>query len=532
MKLLNVNSVLIIKKFLILFFWLGLNAMALLIHFKYFNYLYLFILPIHSIVQFLHLLNIILHNIKRKIFKKEEIIFDNYANNKVSFTITCYTESVNEIYRTIESLSKSIINSKKNCIIFVIYDGMSIEKDTDKYTWQLIIEKMKIIKIIKNIDYNENWKRKPNKIDIILCEYNDIIIINIIKHKNLGKTDSLSFVRDLLTNRLNNNLTDLLTNEIKECNFDISDIFYCGSLDADCMLDGDSVEKLYNDISKTDIIGVSGIVYPTETKLGFWNIYQFSEYFSSQLLTRLSMSIVGNVNCLPGAFNIFDLHAYTSEVRTDFLLYPDKRNIFKTLAVLVGEDRRFTGLSLYHNPNKKTIINTSVMIYTTVPNSLRKMISQRRRWLTASFINDYYDMIGKNIKLIVRLDAFSNLISLCFYIYVYTILIYFFMDVLPYYARNQPFVYFISLIVIIIFFVGYKIALILIFLKKIKIKVIYIFGEIFLITTSHFFVLFMIFKCILSIDNLGWGNVHQNNMKDEIEVIDKIEVRIDEKNDT
>lgn len=515
------NAIVFSKKYGLFLSWLSVNLLAIYVHHFYFEYLYIVILPIEPVMKLTYLLVVLGKKIWRIIKKKcygVQKVYKEYANDKFAITVTCYSESVADILLTIDSLVDGINYSKKNGILFVIFDGLSKEKGTEQYTWEIIMEKMETIQYIENIDYKENWKQLPIKINLAFCKYKDVVIVNVIKQTNLGKTDSLTFTRDLLTNRLGNNISNICKNGTQECGYDISDIHFCGSMDADCTVNPEGVEKLYNGITEKNMCGVSGLVYPKIDQIkGFWEIYQHSEYFSAQLFTRLAQSILGQVTCLPGALNIFDLHMYTDEVRNKFLTYPKKRNLYQALSVLIGEDRRFTGLSLYHHPGTKTRMDTDIIIYTTVPNSFRKMKSQRRRWMTAAFINDFYDLFASSLHPIIRLDAFCNLITLSLIVYIYYVLIRFTIRIfLDFHGINV--IYFWGFTGIIITFMVYKLLNIK-KLNSLSLILKWFIGELIFIIIGPLFFLYMCFKCLLNLDDLKWGNIKQNQIieyEDEI----------------
>ena len=497
------------NKLLILVFLFFLNILAFYIQYI-FPYFSIIIIPLDLITKVIFIFIIIFYSIKNKIIK-EKIEIDEYVNKNIAITITCYTESVKEIFNTIDSLVENVNFAKElNVKIFVIYDGQSKEKDTDTYTYDFIIDKMNILSENKNIKYNENWKNKEILIDIINTEYNGINIYHIIKQSNLGKTDSLTIVRDLLTNRLSDNLSNY---------FDCKDFHYVGSMDADCIMNEDGLLKLYKKIIQKDVMGISGSVFPKkDDKKRFWYYYQFSEYYTSQYLSRKSASYLGCVTCLPGAFNIIDLNYYTDEIRLNFLQHPDKSSLFRSIAVLVGEDKRFTSLLLYFNKGKKTIIDESVEIYTTVPNSIKKMISQRRRWVLSALVNLYYDMIGTNINFFIRLECLFNIITFFFYFFIYIFIYYTLFTLLHNRSLNiDNLIINMSFYCMITLIFFYKIF-ILLNIKGFKFKFIYFIGEIIMIFFNPIFKTIILIKCIITMDNFNWGNV-KSNVLDEIEVI-------------
>lgn len=528
--MLSLENNLRFKKITFLIGWVALNFGAFFVHKYYFDYLYMLILLPEPISKFFFLLTIGLYDITNKMVKLFDIgtkrVIKEYANDKLAITVTCYSESVEEIMNTIDSLTESITYADKKAVLFVIFDGLSKEEGTNKYTWELCMEKMETVTYIEDVNYDTNWKDLPILLNIGFCTYNGIPIVNVIKQTNLGKKDSLSFTRDLLSNRLSYKLTTMIHENMNFLGFSINDIYFCGSMDADCIVNEEGILNLYNAIKCEKYMGVSGMVYPKfEDKKGLWYMYQYAEYYNTQYITRYAMSIMGTATCLPGALNIFDLKNYTDDVRSRFLKYPNKRNMFESLAALIGEDRRFTGLSLYFNKGFKTVVVDNVKIFTSVPNSFRKMKSQRRRWVTSAFINTFYDLCAPELNFIIRFNAFSILLTATFVLYIYVIVITFFMEGGFFTGKHIKYYYIIlSLLCSIIL---YKLH----FVTKMKSwreRIYYIIGALLYIVIGPFFLLFILFKSIFEFDNLRWGNIKQNKIV-EYEDINKNDIQI--KND-
>lgn len=501
------SVVVFLKKYGLFLFWIICNASAFIVQKKFLPYLYMIIIPLKLGMEFFYFVIIVIRDIWRKIncCKKPPNIKE-YANNKLAMTITCYTESVADILLTVDSLCDSINNSTTNGILFVIYDGLSIEKDTDKYTWEIIMEKMNMISYIDNIDYTENWKNIPIKINLGFCKYKNIPIVNIIKQTNLGKTDSLTFTRDLLKNYLSEKLTNIIKTGIQQCDYNLDNIYFCGSMDADCTVNKDGIQKLYDNIIQKNIAGACGVVYPKYDQIkNFWELYQHAEYFAGQLITRMGQSVYGKVTCLPGALNICDIHYYTDKVRNAFLKIPVRKNIYRSLSVLVGEDRRFTSLLLYYHKKVYNIMDDNVKVFTTVPQTFKQMKSQRRRWITAALINDFYDMNRKNLHPLLRFESFCNNSVKFFLIYIHYVIItsFFGLDTYPEY----------NVVLYFLILTGVTFAYKILMMYKMpgwKLKVKYLIGQVCFAVVSQFFFIYMIIYCLLKLDDFKWGNIKQN----------------------
>jgi hypothetical protein len=522
----TIQYILFFKKYSFFFTWLIINALMFYINIYYFPYLYTIVLIHGPLSKFFLLLPIIFYKIKNKYIKKEKI-FKDYLNNLISITVTCYCESFEEIFSTIQSLDKSFGKSGKKSILFIVFDGLSKEKDTEEYTWEILIKHMEILKYEKKIEYNENWKELPIIIDLISGKYNNLNIILVIKHTNLGKKDSLNFVRDYSVNLLEKNISTKIDYLLEDFDIKQPDLKLVGSMDADCVVNEDGILHLYNDIKCANMIGVSGFVIPKrEQKKGMWYMIQLLEYYNTQYLTRLSFSYLGQTTCLPGALNIFDMSYYNKKIRDEFQKVPKKSNMFESLVALIGEDRRFTGLNLYFNKNCYTTVNEKVIINTTVPNSFRKYRTQRRRWITSSLLNNYNDLYY-DINLGIKYNSFSTLLFFYLLLYVIAINVYLWINL------NTNLLFYRYIIYSITFtFIIYQIYLLYSKIHFYTDRLHYIIGLLLYIFFFPFIGIYLVFYCILNLDNVKWGNIKQNIIEKKVEIIvqevecDKVEIVI------
>jgi len=511
----NIKTILFLKKYSFLSVWLFINALFTYINIYYYPHLYMIILIHAPLSKFLLLLPIIYYKIKKRFIKKQRKVKE-YLNDLISITVTCYCESFEEIISTVKSLDKSFGKSQNKSILFIIFDGLSKEKGTDEYTWEILMKDMEILKYEKNVKYNENWKGVPIIIDLISGKYNNLNIILVIKHTNLGKKDSLNFVRDYSVDLLEKNISDKISYLLEDFGIQQNDLKLVGSMDADCVVNEEGISYLYNDIKYENMIGVSGFVIPKrEQKKGIWYMIQLLEYYNTQYLTRLSFSYMGQTTCLPGALNIFDMTYYNKKIRDEFQKVPCKSNMFESLVALIGEDRRFTGLSLYHNKNCYTTVNENVIINTTVPNSFRKYRTQRRRWITSSLLNNYNDLYY-DINLNIKYNSFTTL--LFFYLLLYIIAINIYLWV---FYDQSILLYRYCVFALTFTFIIYQIT----FLFKMnywKDRLYYILGFILFILFFPFVGIYLVFYCILNLDNLRWGNIKQNIIIEDIKDIQLI----------
>lgn len=511
------------KKILFFFIFLFFNLSLIYTNLYIYHDLYMLIL-IHGPLSKLFLIFVIIYTkIKNKLQKNIFIETKNYINNLITIIVTCYCESVTEIMNTIKSLEESFKYSNKKGIIFLSFDGLSKEENTNYYTWELVLEKMTSInKHIKNINYNNNWKQYPIKVDLILTTYKNLNIIFIIKKTNLGKKDSLNIVRDYSINKLDKNLDEGITKLFNIIQINRKELILVGSMDADCIVNKEGILELYNSISEKDVMGVSGIIKPKEDqKKNFWFVYQLTEYYNTQYITRLAYNYLNQTTCIPGALNIFDMKYYSEKIRKEFEKIPNKKSLFHSLISLIGEDRRFTGLFLLHNKNGKTKINENVIISTSLPDTTNNFKKQRRRWITSSLLNNYYDIVNNNINFLIKYNTFTTtlysfLTLYIVFIFFYLLYSYFYIDInfqdFNLVVLYRYFIYFITFIIIL-----FQITF-LFKMKNTKERLQYILGLILFMLFIMFIIFFLIIYCLFNLDSLRWGNIKQNKEQEKYEI--------------
>jgi len=110
---------------------------------------------------------------------------------------------------------------------------------------------------------------------------------------------------------------------------------------------------------------------------------QVYEYMVSHALTKSAESYSGIVLCAPGAWCMYRIEALEDTLRA-FCLQP--KNIREYHRLEQGEDRYLTTLSLARGW-KGNMIKSSVA-YTKCPESLRRLMEQRRRWNNSTLENN------------------------------------------------------------------------------------------------------------------------------------------------
>ena len=137
---------------------------------------------------------------------------------KVVYVLTCYNETAQELRNTLNSIHTQTYNPLFNKFIIIICDG---KLNTTSNPGTLRTDEILINIILKdNLIYNttfidayKTWFNHWESIDIHTGIYNNIPLLLIVKHNNIGKRDSLTLVRRLIYyyNIINNGTTTTTT---------------------------------------------------------------------------------------------------------------------------------------------------------------------------------------------------------------------------------------------------------------------------------------------------------------------------------
>lgn len=89
-----------------------------------------------------------------------------------------------------------------------------------------------------------------------------------------------------------------------------------------------------------------------------------------------------------------------------------EHNLFRHQVQYLGTDRRLTWCMTSQNKHLRTIFVPDALSETVVPNSLNHYLSQRRRWASNAYFNDYFYACGPQQRLITRLFASIDIVRL------------------------------------------------------------------------------------------------------------------------
>ncbi len=284
--------------------------------------------------------------------------YKNKMENKIKHNyyvpISILVPAYNEEKTIIKSVESLFYLDYKLYEIIVINDG-----STDK-TLDTLIKKFNL----KKVNYPVNQKLKTKKIKNIY-ENNSKIRITVIDKENGGKADALN------------------------CGINIAKFPYFATLDADSLLQRDSLEMLVRPILEDSrVIACGGFVkLANSVKLDKGEIVKYSlrnnvlvnmqilEYNRAFLASRIMLDKFNGNLIISGAFGVFK-----KDIALSVGGYETKT---------VGEDFEFViKIHRFCLKNKIDYIIKYVpeaICWTQAPNNLKDLIKQRRRWYIGLF---------------------------------------------------------------------------------------------------------------------------------------------------
>ncbi|EUC44381.1 glycosyltransferase family 2 protein, partial [Bipolaris oryzae ATCC 44560] len=368
--------------------------------------------------------------------------------------IPTYSESEEQIIKAIKALRHNDVDPHMQ-VMCVILDG----KHRD-----ILSHMTRVVK---------TWTRpyvttKSKKITLQLVAgfIDDVPIFVAEKLQNSGKKDSLVLCHDLFNSPRENmpvytqNLREEIWAEILPqltagLNFTGFDMVFC--TDADSTVCQGAVAKLANALSnEPDAIAACGLVL-VELEPGYewsiWNLYQQYQYTYGQFVRRMAEGAIGKVTCLPGCITMIAVRPEMAGAITKYAAPVTGLPVIHHQVQYLGTDRRLTYSMLSQSKKMRTIFVPDAVSETVAPQSLLHYLSQRRRWGSNAYFNNYFYCFGNNMWIITRIAALMELarMTMIYYRVVNTILfikglveIFHIFDILPLLIITQlPLLWFI-----------------------------------------------------------------------------------------
>ncbi|KAF4472525.1 chitin synthase [Fusarium albosuccineum] len=327
--------------------------------------------------------------------------------------IPAYSESEEQIVKTIYSLRDNGVEPHRQVMV-VLLDGNP--RDVRSHMTRVTREFERPYVSLK-------WKRGVLRVTAGFMM--DVPVICIEKVKNAGKKDSLILCHDLFNYPRDNCplYTKLLRKEMWDDvlpvltegeTFNGFDMVFC--TDADSTIYKGAVALLANAIARDkNAIAACGLVL-VELEPGyewsFWNLYQQFQYTFGQYVRRRAEGIVGKVTCLPGCITMI---AVREEMAGAIRKYAEPVTGYLVVSHQVqylGTDRRLTYSMLSQGTHLRTLFVPDAVSETVAPQSITHYLSQRRRWGSNAYFNNYFYLAGEKMITITRIAATIEVVRL------------------------------------------------------------------------------------------------------------------------
>ncbi|KAK1020839.1 Chitin synthase, class 3, partial [Friedmanniomyces endolithicus] len=228
--------------------------------------------------------------------------------------------------------------------------------------------------------------------------------VSAAKPGNRGKRDSqiilMSFLQKVMFDERMTELEYEMFNGIWKIT-GISPDFYeiVLMVDADTKVFPDSMTHMVSAMVKDpEIMGLCGETKIANKTASWVSMIQVFEYFISHHQSKSFESVFGGVTCLPGCFCMYRIKTPKGGQNywVPILANPDivehySENVVDTLhkknLLLLGEDRYLSTLMLKTFPKRKQVFVPQAVCKTTVPDSFKVLLSQRRRWINSTVHN-------------------------------------------------------------------------------------------------------------------------------------------------
>ncbi|KAI4719365.1 hypothetical protein E4T48_04420 [Aureobasidium sp. EXF-10727] len=318
--------------------------------------------------------------------------------------IPAYSESEEMIKNCVFSLRDNDAKPHKQVMCIVI-DGKP--RDVKQY--------MRITTTFKRQYVTSRFKR--NHLVITAGFMEDVPVIVFEKVKNAGKKDSLILCHDLfnvmredaplytrlLRKEIERNVLPTLVGE----DFPGFDMVFC--TDADSVIHKGAVAGLANALVRDPkAIASCGLVL-VELEAGaewsYWNLYQQFQYNFGQFVRRQAESVWGKVTCLPGCITMVAVRPEMAGAMTRYAAPITAYPVLLHQVQYLGTDRRLTYSMLSQSKDLHTVFVPDAVSETVAPQSLKHYLSQRRRWGSNAYFNNYFYFAGENMIFITRLWA-------------------------------------------------------------------------------------------------------------------------------
>jgi chitin synthase len=341
---------------------------------------------------------------------------DQSFAHKVIMMVPCYTEGLESLQKTLDSLAASKWEAK-NKLVFVICDGMVTGSGNDRPTPRIVLDLLGVDAqdeppfAYESISHQRvNYARVYSGLYSLQGELVPFVVVvkvgcpwEQVKQGNRGKRDSqillLRFLQRCFDasvgqSSMNPLELELLHHFTNIIGIDPLEFGYLLTIDADTRVEPHALQQLVSSMqSDGKIMGLCGETKVDNEGASVWSSIQVFEYWVSHHLGKSFESLFGTVTCLPGCFSLFRIKADTGR---PIIISSQIVQEYASLAIdtlhrknlyLLGEDRYLTTLLLKHFPHLKLSFTQSATAWTVVPETWSVLLSQRRRWINSTVHN-------------------------------------------------------------------------------------------------------------------------------------------------
>jgi chitin synthase len=133
----------------------------------------------------------------------------------------------------------------------------------------------------------------------------------------------------------------------------------------------------------------------------------------------------GKVTCLPGCITMIKCRPECAGAIEKYAEAITKLPVINHQVQYLGTDRRLTYSLLSQDKKLTTLFVPEAVSETVAPQSLKHYLSQRRRWGSNAYFNNYFYMVGPNMIAPTRIAAFIEVLrlSMVYYRFCNTILL-------------------------------------------------------------------------------------------------------------
>ncbi|KAI8997880.1 chitin synthase-domain-containing protein [Pilobolus umbonatus] len=362
--------------------------------------------------------------------------------------VPCYTESEDELKKTIDSIAVLKYDDKRK-LLFIICDGMIVGGGNDKPTPRIVLDILGVDpdfdpEPLSFLSVGEGQKQhNMSRVYSGLYECRGHIVPYVVvvkvgkpserqKPGNRGKRDSqLVLMKFLNKVHFGSPMTPMeleMYHQIKNI-IGVNPSFYEYVLmvDADTEVMPDGLNRLVASfVHDAKIIGLCGETRISNEKDTWVTMIQVYEYFISHFMIKAFESLFGSVTCLPGCFCMYRIRSPTknqpllvSNAVIDDYSVNRVDTLHKKNLLHLGEDRYLTTLILKHFPTYKTKFVADAKCATNAPDQWPVLVSQRRRWINSTihnlgeliFLPQLCGFCCFSMRFVVMLDLLSTLVQ-------------------------------------------------------------------------------------------------------------------------